>query len=82
MNNQSNGDVDDVVWAQRRYDGGWYGCTVARRGERHVLTVTLLGVIDYVLHREPVKFDKQDPDKWRTMCEKVINNPDLRSLAS
>lgn len=82
MNNQTNGDTEDVVWEQRRYDGGWYGCKVVRRGDRNVLTVTLLGVINYVLHREPVKFDKVDPDKWRTRCEQVISQPDLRSLAS
>jgi hypothetical protein len=70
----------DVVWEQRRYDGGWYGCKVVRDGDFGRLTITLLGVLNYKLHEERVKFDKPDPDKWRKRCEVVINDVSLRTL--
>jgi len=69
-----------VIWEQRRYDGGWYGCKVVRDGDFGRLTVSLLGVLTYKLHQERIKFDRPDPDKWRLRCELVINNPDARVM--
>lgn len=70
--------MTDTVWAQTRYDSGVYDCTVVRDGEHGVLTVTLVGNVNHVLHRERVQCDRADCDKWRTRAEAVINNPDLR----
>jgi len=71
---------DTVIWEQRRYDGGWYGCKVERDGDYGRLTVSLLGVLTYKLHQERIKYDRPDPDKWRLRCETVINNPDARVM--
>jgi hypothetical protein len=72
--------MTDTVWEQDRYDSGWYACKVVRSGEIGKLTVTLVGQLEYLLHEEPVKCDRADTDKWRTRCEAVISNPDLRVL--
>jgi len=73
-------EMTDTVWEQRRYDAGWYGCKVERKGEFGLLTITLLGTIPHKLHEERVKFDRPDPDKWRLRCEAVINDVDLREM--
>ena len=70
----------DVVWTQTRYDSGLYDCQVTRVGDGGRLTVTLVGSINHLLHAEPVKCDRADTDKWRTRCESVISNPDLRVI--
>lgn len=69
-----------TVWQQTRYDSGLYDCKVVRDGNAGRLTVTLVGLIDHVLHEEPVKCDRADTDKWRTRCATVISNPGLRTM--
>jgi len=71
----------DTVWNQVRYDSGLYDCKVVRDGDHGKLTVTLVGVtINHLIHEEPVKCDRADTDKWRTRCQTVISNPDLRTI--
>lgn len=74
-------NMTDTVWAQRRYDSGVYDCKVERNGDHGVLTVTLVGTISHVLHRETVQCDRADCDKWRSRAAAVISNPDLREVA-
>jgi len=71
--------MTDEVWCQTRYDSGLYECKVVREGDNGTLSVTLVGTINHVLHDEKVKCDRADTDKWRTRCEEVISNPDLRT---
>jgi len=70
--------MTDVVWAERC--DHIYHCQVARDGDRGRLTITLIGMVDHVLHREAVPCDRADIDKWQKRCETVISNPDLRSI--
>lgn len=72
--------MTDIVWSDTRYDSGLYGCEVRRTGDHGRLTITLVGLIPQLLHQETVKCDRADTDKWRTRCEAVISNPDLRSI--
>jgi hypothetical protein len=74
----------DVVWAEHRFDSGWYEGKVVRDGDLGRLTVSLMvglhSEIPVVLHEETVKVDRDDTDKWRTRCAAVISNPDLRMV--
>lgn len=73
--------MTDTIWEEARYDSGWYGVAVTRKGDHAYLTVTLLGTIDHLLHRETVKCEgRADTDKWRTRAQAVISNPDLRTI--
>lgn len=72
--------MTDVVWNEHWLDAGArYDCRVVRDGDKGKLSVTLLGMVDHVLHREAVKCDRADTDHWRRHCEDVIAHPDLRS---
>jgi hypothetical protein len=75
-------NASDIIWQQKRYDGGWYLCQVAREGERGRLTVYLVGLINHVIHEEMVKCERSDQALWRTRCEQVINDPDIRERVS
>jgi hypothetical protein len=55
-----------------------YACEIERDGDKGRLTITLLGEVDHVLHREMVPCDRADVTRWRTRCERVIDSPDLR----
>lgn len=74
--------MTDLVWADTLLDcNARYECKVTRVGDDGQLTITLLGGVDYLLHRERVNVDRADADKWRTHCETVVHDPDLRSIA-
>lgn len=71
-----------AVWEQVRYESGLYLCRVEAKPyeDKGILSVTLLGNIDYVIHREAVKVERTDIDQWRLRCLAVINHPDQRTL--
>jgi hypothetical protein len=70
----------DTVWNETRIDSGRYECAVVRDGDKGLLSITLLGSINHLLHEEHVKIDRADTDLWRKRCETVISNPDLRTI--
>jgi flavin reductase (DIM6/NTAB) family NADH-FMN oxidoreductase RutF len=73
--------MTDLVWSDTLLDcNARYECTVVRVGDDGRLTITLLGNVDHVLHHERVNVDRADASKWRSHCETVIHDPDLRSV--
>lgn len=72
--------MTDVVWNERRYEAGWYGCEVKREGDHGRLTVTLAStIVPFPIHVELVEFDRAETERWRSRALAVITNPDLRS---
>ena len=72
----------DLIWSDSRFDcNAHYDCTVVRNGDDGRLSITLRGAyVDHLLHAERVNVDRADASKWRSHCETVIHDPDLRSV--
>jgi hypothetical protein len=71
--------LTDVVWRERRYEAGWYDCSVTRQGDHGRLAIVLAADIPVPIHSELVECERAETDKWRTRALAVITNPDLRS---
>lgn len=82
-----------IVWEAIAFDCGRYLCRVEQDEDKNAqLTVTLQGygrTEDLPIHTEPitVALDKlggpqEDIEKWKKMCDKVIDFPKFRSSVS
>jgi hypothetical protein len=71
--------LTDVVWRERRYEAGWYDCSVIRQGDHGRLAVVLVGDVPVIIHSELVECERAETERWRARALAVITNPDLRS---
>lgn len=87
---QTTYSTSRIIWEGKAFSSGTYICRIEQDEDKNAkLTITLEGLIDTPIHEEPIvlKIDssggpEQDVEKWKLMCDNIIDHPKFRSSVS